>query len=62
MQVLEVGKRYNLNLNIKMNNGIMSTDTPIDIVNNVIKNALLDLDITLCNICVYQEGEEPIAS
>ncbi len=62
MQVLEVGKRYNLNINIKMNNGIMSTDTPIDIVNNVIKNALLDLDITLCNIGVYQEGGEPIAS
>ena len=62
MQVLEVGKTYNVNLNIKMNNGMMRTDMPVDIINRVIKNALKDVDVTLCGIGHYTEEGECVAS
>ena len=61
MQILETGKTYNVRLDIRLNNGLLSTDMPTDMVNRVLRNALKDLDIVVQDIGTYkEEGEEPI--
>ena len=61
MQILETGKTYNVRLDIRLNNGLLSTDMPIDMVNRVLKNALKDLDIVVQDIGTYkEEGEDPV--
>lgn len=61
MQILETGKTYNVRLDIRLNNGLLSTDMPTDMVNRVLKNALKDLDIFVQDIGTYkEEGEDPV--
>ena len=61
MQILETGKTYNVRLDIRLNNGLLSTDMPTDMVNRVLRNALKDLDIVVQDIGTYKEkGEEPV--
>lgn len=61
MQILETGKTYNVRLDIRLNNGLLSTDMPTDMVNRVLRNALKDLDIVIQDIGTYkEEGEEPV--
>ena len=61
MQILETGKTYNVRLDIRLNNGLLSTDMPIDMVNRVLKNALKDLDIVVQDIGTYkEEGEDSV--
>jgi hypothetical protein len=61
MQILETGKTYNVRLDIRLNNGLLSTDMPTDMVNRVLRNALKDLDIVVQDIGTYkEEGEEPV--
>lgn len=61
MQILETGKTYNVRLDIRLNNGLLSTDMPTDMVNRVLENALKDLDIVVQDIGTYkEEGEEPV--
>jgi hypothetical protein len=61
MQILETGKTYNVRLDIRLNNGLLSTDMPTDMVNRVLKNALKDLDIVVQDIGTYkEEGEDPV--
>lgn len=61
MQILETGKTYNVRLDIRLNNGLLSTDMPTDMVNRVLKNALKDLDIVVQDIGTYkEEGEDSV--
>lgn len=61
MQILETGKTYNVRLDIRLNNGLLSTDMPTDMVNRVLKNALKDLDIVVQDIGTYKEkGEDSV--
>lgn len=61
MQILETGKTYNVRLDIRLNNGLLSTDMPTDMVNRVLMNALKDLDIVVQDIGTYkEEGEKPV--
>lgn len=61
MQILETGKTYNVQLDIRLNNGLLSTDMPTDMVNRVLKNALKDLDIVVQDIGTYKEkGEDSV--
>lgn len=61
MQILETGKTYNVRLDIRLNNGLLSIDMPTDMVNRVLRNALKDLDIVVQDIGTYkEEGEEPV--
>lgn len=61
MQILETGKTYNVRLDIRLNNGLLSIDMPTDMVNRVLENALKDLDIVVQDIGTYkEEGEEPV--
>ncbi len=61
MQILETGKTYNVRLDIRLNNGLLSTDMPTDMVNRVLENALKDLDIIVQDIGTYkEEGEESV--
>lgn len=61
MQILETGKTYNVRLDIRLNNGLLSTDMPTDMVNRVLENALKDLDIVVQDIGTYkEEGEDSV--
>lgn len=61
MQILETGKTYNVRLDIRLNNGLLSTDMPTDMMNRVLENALKDLDIIVQDIGTYkEEGEESV--